>query len=330
MRINVAYAANELFTKYVYISLFSILINMKNDNNLHCYLITEIPNKYIPIIKNLENKFKNFKLNIISINKEDMEKIQTSWALAYLNSATYYRFCINLIEWIDKIIYLDSDIIVNSDISELFQKDLGNKIVGVCSDMPANFVSSNLGDLGLKKRYFNAWMLLINLEKWNKYQVSEKCLNLLKQRIYKFNDQDVLNIILKDDIKRFPGNYNVLTWYFPEYYGEFAYLGFEEDYYKTAVKDPKIIHYTWAGKPWKLLPAHPLRNLYWKIFRKSMSIWVIKNWQFWCECFIVFIHNIEDLLFSYNTQKKIRYYFWNWYYYLKSLKSNIFSKRNTF
>ena len=312
MRINVAYWADEWFTKHVYVSLFSILINMKSEDNLHCYFLTETSNKYISIIKGLEKRFQNFKSDIIPINEANVDKIQTSWELWYLNSATYYRFCINLIEWIDKIIYLDSDIIINSDISELFQEDLDEKIVGVCSDLPGNYTSSNIGDLWLKKRmYFNAWMMVINLKKRKKYKVSERCMELLKKRIYKFNDQDVLNIVLQDDCKWLPGNYNVLRWYFPEDFGEFVYIGFDRDYYENATKHPKIIHYTWPWKPWKLLHTHPLRYIYWKVFWQSMSIWVIKNWWFLYECFTVFIHNIEDFLFSYDMQKTIREYFWS-------------------
>ena len=225
MRINVAYWADEQFTKYVYVSLFSILINMKSEDNLHCYLLTKTPNKYVSLLKRLEYKFQNFELDVVSINETNVDQIQTSWELSYLNSATFYRFFVNLIQWIDKIIYLDSDIIVNSDISELFQENLDKKIVGVCSDLPGDYISPHIDELWLKKKkYFNAWMMVINLNKWKRDQVSERCIKLLRERIYKFNDQDVLNITLQDDIKWLPGNYNVLMWYFPEIFGEFIYM----------------------------------------------------------------------------------------------------------
>lgn len=319
MRINVAYWVDEQFTKHVYVSLFSILINMDSKDNLYCYLFTDTPNKYVPIIKSLEKLFKNFKLNIISVNETNMNKIQVSWELQYLNSATYYRFWINLIEWIEKIIYLDSDIIVNSNISELYQQDLDKKIIGACSDMPGDFVASYIGELWLnKKRYFNAGVLLINLKKWKEFQVSERCINLLKERTYKFNDQDVLNITLKDNIQWLPWSFNVLSWYFPEDFGEFRDLGFDRNYYEDAIKSPKIVHYTWAGKPWKLLPSHPLRYVYWKNFWKWMSIEVVLKWQFFRECFVVFIHDVEDFLFSYNMQKKSREKIRILHYYFES------------
>jgi lipopolysaccharide biosynthesis glycosyltransferase len=71
--------------------------------------------------------------------------------------------------------------------------------------MPKEYMGTHIKELKLKKKqYFNAGMLLINLDKWKQFDVSKKCLSLLSKRVFKFNDQDVLNIVLQDQCKWLP------------------------------------------------------------------------------------------------------------------------------
>ena len=278
MKINVAYGADDKFTRHTYVSIFSILKNMKKDDVLCCYFLTRTPNKNTSIIKKLEKRFSNFKLNIVPVNKIRLDKMLTSKELAHINSSTYYRFWIDLIGGIEKIIYLDSDIIVNSDISELFQEDLNSKTVWVCSDMPKDYIKSNIDEIWLNKnKYFNAGVLVININKRKKQKISQKCFNLLSKRVYKFNDQDVLNIVLQDDVKYLPWNYNVQSWYFQWYLWDFTYLGFENEYYQDAINNPKIIHYTGDKKPRNLFCNHPFCYKYYITFLKSIPIFSIRG-----------------------------------------------------
>ncbi len=274
MRVNVAYWVDEQFTRYTYLSIFSILKHMDKNNMLHCYLITTIPNKYILNVKNLENIFTNFKLNILPVNGKNFDKIPVHWKIQYLNYASYYIFGINLIEWVKKIIYLDSDTIINDDISILFQEDLGDKIVWVCSDMPKNYIVCRIEELRLKRKmYFNTWMLLVNLEKRKKSEVSQKCISLLKKQTYMLADQDPLNIVLQDDCKWLPWKYNVQSEYF--LYGDekFKNIWFDKKYYSDAIAYPVVIHFTWPAKPRKKCSCHKYQNYYYKIWLSSLKIW---------------------------------------------------------
>ncbi len=266
MQINVVYAVNESFLKYTYLSLFSILNHLWKNNTLWCYIITPVKNnKYITKMKNLPKQFINLKIQIINIDNEDFKnisvsKLTTTWHIDY---STYYRFSIDRIEWINKIIYIDADTIINGDISSLFKEDLEDKIVGVCSDMPKEYMGTHIKELKLKKKqYFNAGMLLINLDKWKQFDVSKKCLSLLSKRVFKFNDQDVLNIVLQDQCKWLPWKYNMQTDYFIDD-EQFYEIGFDKSYYKNAIINPVIIHFTWwITKPWNIFSWHPYRNKY--------------------------------------------------------------------
>lgn len=314
MRINVAYWADEQFTLYSYVSIFSILKNMKKSDCLCCYFLTKFPNKNIWIIQKLKKKFDNFEIKVVSIDEKNFDNIPTSWELRHWSSAIYYRLGVDLIRWPQKILYLDCDIIVDRDISVLYQENLWNKTVWVCfSDNPKSVYAWHT-ELWLKEnKYFNSWVMLINLDKRKDNKISKKCVDLLNQKLYKCPDQDVLNIILQDNCKWLPGCYNVQSWFVPWFFEELTSVGCDEEYYECAVKDPKIIHYTWYWKPRELLPCHPFRFIYNKYFQESLSIDILKNVQILKMCLIVFIHKIEDSLFNFDTQRRYRKAFQYWY-----------------
>ena len=306
MKVNVVYWADEKFTRYAYLSIFSILKSMSKSSELFCYFITTMPNKYISNIKNLESIFSNFKLCVISINEKIFSKLPVNWEIGYLNASTYYRLGVSLIEWVEKIIYFDSDTIINDDIEILFQESLDWKIVGVCSDMPKDYIATYINTLNLKQnKYFNSWMLLINLDKWKKKHISEKCISLIKKQAYKFGDQDPLNIILQDDCKWLRWNYNVQTEYFFRNDEEFKNIWFNEKYYSEAVIHPVVIHYTWPDKPRKVLCCNPHEIVYRKVWLVSLKIWESRvNVG---ECLAYIAYKIRKLLIpNYEKRRKLR------------------------
>ena len=86
--------------------------------------------------------------------------------------------------------------------------------------------------------------MLYNLENWNQANITEQALNLLNEGIeYKFPDQDVLNILLKNKIYYFPEKFNSLTL--------LTVQGFEDQ--QKAEMGAAIIHYTSGTKPWFFL-----------------------------------------------------------------------------
>lgn len=269
---------------------------LKKDTKITAYLLTVPNNKNIKLIKNLEKVYHFFKLKIISIEKFHFNDIGIDPLLSHINYATFFRFAIDSIEWVDKLLYVDTDTVIDSDITEIFHEKLEWNIVWVCSDMPTLFTKKQISDLCLDKKYFNAWILLIDLEKWKSFNVSKKCIDLLKTRSYPCNDQDVLNIVLKDSCRRIPWKYNVQTWYFfvVDWEEEFCDVWFEKKYYIEAIKNPTIIHYTGWLKPRNLFNEHPLRFKYDKILWKSAKMNVktlsIKEYM------ILLIHKVEDFL----------------------------------
>jgi lipopolysaccharide biosynthesis glycosyltransferase len=104
---------------------------------------------------------------------------------------------------VDWVIYLDSDLVVNKDISLLFEQDLGPHTIAVSgigsigSALEGGFLNS-LG-LSWQARYFNSGVMLIDLDKWRNQLVTEKCFDFANRHPDQATDQTILNVIFYKD-----------------------------------------------------------------------------------------------------------------------------------
>ena len=122
---------------------------------------------------------------------------------SYLTEASLYRIlAINdLAGIVDKVLYLDADIICSSNLSELYNTDISNSYVAVVPDIPKfteNFKNSNPS--WEHSYYFNSGVMLINLFLWHQDNISEKLVNfMINSETLEFPDQDALNLVLPED-----------------------------------------------------------------------------------------------------------------------------------
>ncbi|WP_129713794.1 glycosyltransferase family 8 protein [Pedobacter sp. SYP-B3415] len=108
---------------------------------------------------------------------------------------------------LDRVIYLDVDILVNGEISELWNVDLQGKIAGAVLDPFETFdhplAVANYRELDLpgKSPYFNSGVLVLDLLKWKKRNLGEEILNLIQKnsRYAGFPDQYGLNVALANE-----------------------------------------------------------------------------------------------------------------------------------
>lgn len=138
--------------------------------------------------------------------------------------ATYLRLFIpdNLGPDVDKILYLDCDILCVGDIRPLFHENMNSAVVACAPDpwvgQKDNFIFRSKKIFGMPvylkftktNCYFNAGVLLIDLKKWRELKVSEKCLELIHTKRLPFNDQDALNIVLLGQTKLIETRWNFI------------------------------------------------------------------------------------------------------------------------
>lgn len=184
-----------------------------------------------------------------------------------LSIETYYRLMASdlLPDDLDRILYLDADIIVDGSLADFYNVDFKGNAAAVCEDTIANFKEDIRTRIGLAKEgtYFNAGVILFNMPEWRKHVTKEKVKELLMSgRQYPFHDQDILNILLEKKLLYMPSFlYNfevVLVRDFKEYF---------EKNVKALKISPVIYHYAGdqGAKPWNhYFNCGDFNKYYWK------------------------------------------------------------------
>ena len=199
MKINVSYCADHNYSYLLASSIASILTNAKEDDNLFFYILDNgLTREDRDIISSLK-KIKEFSIQFkqLDISIFDCCGIETrSKFKQYNNISTYGRLLIaNIFTEVDKLLYLDADIIVEKSLSELFSIHLNGKLFGACTDKDSIVQATRLNIF--HGSYFNAGVLLIDCIQWRKNNIINKIIDFLKN--YKnelsWPDQDLLNIM---------------------------------------------------------------------------------------------------------------------------------------
>lgn len=186
----------------------------------------------------------------------------------YITMATYYRLIITelLDRSIDKVLYLDGDIVCNGPLNGLWATDIDDVAVAGAPDMSE--AQQEYDRLGYPESdgYFNAGVLLINLDYWRKNGMTQKFFSFLSKypECIKFHDQDVLNIFFHDCKAHLHLRYNLQNGYlFRKELMQFDPSRYGNELVE-AIDNPVIIHYTSSIKPWHAECMNPLHGLWFK------------------------------------------------------------------
>ena len=185
-----------------------------------------------------------------------------------LSEAAYYRVLLSSIipENIDKILYLDCDIVVIGDVSELFDIEIEDYPLAAVQE-PVEICEDHRRQLSIPygESYFNSGVLLVNLEYWRKYDSQNKLLEFSKRdRFVYCHDQDALNYVFKKKWYRLPPKWNKSNTATLELI-DFYHILDKREY----IKDARIIHYIDEPKPWYRIYGTRYRKLYEKYLKIS-------------------------------------------------------------
>ena len=187
--------------------------------------------------------------------------------------ATYYRLFLTelLPNTIDKILYLDGDIIVRKSLLTLWNIDISQVALAAVPDICMEELDyCDRLDYPPHLGYFNAGVLLINLRYWRDHHVSNLFTEYLLSHydMIVYHDQDVLNYIFRNQKMLLPVEYNLLQNIFCiNNYSKYKEID------KKASEDPSIIHYSGMFKPWNayIRQPHPLDSIFYKY--QSQTRW---------------------------------------------------------
>jgi lipopolysaccharide biosynthesis glycosyltransferase len=263
--INICMSFDDNYLIPALTTLKSILKHTKSYINLYVLCDNRLSETSRNIVKN--NLSNNFNILFVDVDPGILNYMPLN--RTYISINTYYRLLIHKLINVDKIIYLDSDLIVADDIRKLWDIDIKEFCIAGVLDEGGVMQSRRL-HLGTKSNYINAGVIILNIK-----EIKKLYSNPLKSYLetYYYNrkyitlqDQDILNIIFKDSILVLPLKWNVNGRIFEVNELDHKY---NDDDVKTALKDLGIIHFTDRKKPWKFQATHPLKSIYW-YYRKMI------------------------------------------------------------
>lgn len=277
--INIVYSSDDNYILHAAVSIVSLLENNDTLGKINVYFIeNNVSDENKHQINTLMQSYKELSIKWIEFSKW-MKKLNLNmeWEISI---SSYARLFIAemLGDDIDKVLYLDCDIIVNHSIKKLMDIDIADYYIGAVQDAVNDETKNSVG-LQSNKPYYNAGMLLINLKKWREDNLSERFLSFIDehQGSVTHHDQGVINGVLKDKILKLPLKYNVMTIHYifnrkqiMKYYRESTEFYSQEEI-KIAKNNPIILHYTpsFTVRPWVRGCKHPKKGVYWLYLNKT-------------------------------------------------------------
>lgn len=278
---NIVCATDDNFVQHCSIMLVSLLCNNKDVN---IYIMTEglKPDNQKIIEEEVAAKGGNVHFCLVDSSIIDNLPLSKVEGLNHISKATYYRLLIAdiLPECIDKVLYLDCDIIVNDSLEELWNIDMAEKAIAASPQIGSGHDCERLG-YPIEDCYFNAGVTLMNLAYCRKHDITSEMLKYASDNYDKlrFNDQDVLNGVLHDRSIHILPQWNMTSAcyvYELDKHGD-KRKGIVINDYTDAKKNiqdrkmnPCIVHYVSRPKPWDKDCVHPLYHLYYEYAKHTI------------------------------------------------------------
>ncbi len=269
---NILLSSDDNYARHMGVTIYSLLLHNAMVSDFRIFVVdNNISTKNIAKLQQIISGFPNAEMILIPFKKwADSLHLNMSWPISL---SSYARLFVGemLPSDIDRVLYMDSDMLVLDDISELMSADLGDNILGAVQDQVSRKSKVTVG-LHSSDNYFNAGLLLIDLRRWREFGIGKKCLKFIEdhdgQVIH--HDQGVLNGLLFNQWLRLPLKYNVMTVHYIHSYIKLKnYFHDSSSFYdvsevEKAKSNPVILHYTpsFTSHPWEENCKHPLRYLY--------------------------------------------------------------------
>jgi lipopolysaccharide biosynthesis glycosyltransferase len=264
------------------VMLQSLIENTNPDNKYEIFVMhTDITVENQERIKSLTSGYPYVFIKFYDMTQDVSRfKFKCSEYTSHLTNETYYRVLIHKIfSNYDKVLYLDGDMIVRADVAGVYNVDIGDNLLGACRD--ADFIgqycsSPNAKEntenvLKIKKplEYFQAGVQIINIRQFRKSFTDHELANRAAANQYRWVDQDVFNVSCHGKVGFLDVGWNVLV---QHRWDRMAVISKSPSYinreYLKSRKNPKIIHYAGAQKPWQD-PEMDFAPDFWDVARRS-------------------------------------------------------------
>ena len=271
-KIHIVFASDDRYAQHAAVAMASVLEHAKYPERIDFFLLSD------SISEERAEKFRttarrwDSEAIVIPVEGEAFSEFYVS---AQLSRAAYMRLAVAEIlpKDIDKIIYLDCDLIVKKDITELWDASMERNAIAAVPDCgimtSAKSRKQKRQCIGLtgEDLYFNSGVLMIDLAEWRKNNYARKLLSLVQEHSYPHHDQDALNAFFYHRWTALPLEWNVI----PPVWFMFLKIVFSKwrASAATARQNPAILHYAGGYKPWEYAVYAGFNDEYYALFQKT-------------------------------------------------------------
>ena len=266
--IHIACCSNEKLAPMFGVVVTSVGINVTSDDVTMYLLHNGLKDSTVKRLQKIADRY-NVGLKFLEIDLEILKDCPVNENFHYGNIMMYARLLLpSMLPNLDKVIYLDCDLVVCKDLQSLWETDVNDMAVAMAPDLWYQD-KGTLSRLGINNNYLNSGVIVMNLDYWRKHDVQNRLLSYIidkgKELIY--NDQDALNVILQKERWQLPVKYNVTPYYFNRNLDNYPKEMHEE--IREARINPIIFHFLGNIKPWSLGCYVPGKKLFMKYQKES-------------------------------------------------------------
>jgi len=266
MEMSICFATNDRYAPHAATLITSIMENKSSEDELSFHFFSDQTTLAIQnVFREMSQKL-DFQLTIYEISDDQFADLPV-----FAGSRTaYFRLAMHrmLPKSLNKILYLDCDMIVMTSLKELYTVNISGYYAAVVAS------ALRVPHLSVDYPYFNSGMILFNLEKYRNENMENHAIQFGCEHhgLLWCADQEILNYIFKGNVVYMPLKWNMML--YKERFEAHWLWGFEKYPYTDeelheAETSPSIIHYVTVRKPWLADSDHPHREIYWEYARKA-------------------------------------------------------------
>lgn len=273
MKMDIVACVDKYFVLPTGVMAYSVCHNNPNlDIVFHLIIDESVTDKDRDNLKSTICSFTGKRVDFYPISSKNVDQLPNF--MKYGPSlATYYRLFLTelLPKTIEKVLYLDGDIIVRKSLLPLWNTDVSDIALAATPELGIDEVDTYKRlQYNPSMGYFNAGVLLINLKYWRDHNASLIFGEYIKthHNAILLHDQDVLNYVFRENKRTLSYEYNFMQ----KYLQKSCYSKYEKLLLK-AMKDPAIIHFSGSSKPWNayVRQTHPFSSSFYKY--QSQTKW---------------------------------------------------------
>jgi lipopolysaccharide biosynthesis glycosyltransferase len=260
--INIALSFDEGYAENGTVMLVSLLVN--NPQQHFCFFIfyNQLKRSTQERINQNLNRRSNVNIEWVRIDESLINQFYIR--RGHVNEYAYARiFMGDILQTLDRFIYLDCDLLIRSSISELWMTDLQDKIIGAVKD-PTPLSLERYLTLGIpsSNEYFNSGVLLIDAKKWREKFCSQRIIDKLGELGEKaiYWDQDGLNASMYNEWFPLDRQWNIQS-------HDIALAQKRNIRNISKYLAPRIIHFTGNLKPWNYKSSNPFKKEYYQFLK---------------------------------------------------------------